>query len=133
MDAIVREYDASINRGREKTGSGRFKQSGSVSVKGVFKRSEFGYGPFIVEGNSGSTKLVRQNLTYGVNSVKYGQIDFLDRHGSDTNASLKILAVKNLQESRTVETTKVVDVEKRIYANILGSTHMRGRRRQQEI
>ena len=96
---------------REKTGSGRFKQSGSVSVKGVFKRSEFGYGPFILEGNDGSSKLIKKNLTYGGNSARYGQIDFLDRHGSDTNASLKILAVKNLQESRIIETTKVVDVE----------------------
>ena len=98
---------------REKTGSGRFKQSGSVSVKGVFKRSEFGYGPFILEGNDGSNKLIKKNVAYGANSARYGQIDFLDRHGSDTNASLKILAVKNLQESRTVETTKVVDVEKK--------------------
>ena len=87
---------------REKDSNGNFKTKGSVSAKGVFKRSEFGYGPFIVEGNSGSTKLVRQNLTYGVNSVKYGQIDFLDSHGSDTNGSLKLVSAKNLQKSRTV-------------------------------
>jgi len=87
---------------REKDSNGNFKTKGSVSAKGVFKRSEFGYGPFIVEGNSGSTKLVRQNLTYGVNSVKYGQIDFLDSHGSDTNGSLKLVSAKNLQESRTI-------------------------------
>ena len=96
---------------REKTGSGRFKQSGSVSAKGVFKSSQFGYGPFILEGNDGSNKLVRKNVAYGVDSARYGQIDFLDRHGSDTNASIKIVAVKNLQASRTIETTKVVDVE----------------------
>ena len=87
---------------REKDSNGNFKTRGSVSAKGVFKRSESGYGPFIVEGNSGSTKLVRQNLTYGVNSVKYGQIDFLDSHGSDINGSLKLISAKNLQESRTV-------------------------------
>ena len=87
---------------REKTGSGNFKQTGSVSVKAVFNRSEAGYGPFILEGNDGSNKLVKKNVAYGVDSARYGQIDFLDRHGSDTNGSIKIVAVKNLVEERVV-------------------------------
>ena len=102
---------------REKDSSGNFKEKGSVSAKGVFGRSEFGYGPIIIEGNDGSTKLVRKNLVYGPNSSKYGQIDFLDSHGSDTNGSVTIVSAKNLQQSRTVikapsssESTKITSV-----------------------
>ena len=87
---------------REKDSNGRFKQKGSVSAKGTFRRSELGYGPFILEGNDGSSRLVRQNKVYGPNSNKYGVIEFLDTHGSDTNGSVTIISAKNLQESRTV-------------------------------
>jgi len=93
---------------REKDSNGRFKQNGSVSAKGIFRRSELGYGPFILEGNDGSSRLTKVNVVYGPNSDKYGTIEFLDRHGTDTNGSLTIISAKNLQESRTVETTEVV-------------------------
>ena len=102
---------------REKDSSGNYKNKGSVSAKGVFRRSEFGYGPIIVNGNDGSSKLVRRNLVYGPNSPKYGRIDFLDSHGSDVNGSVTIVSAKNLQESRTVieapissESTKLTTV-----------------------
>ena len=93
---------------REKDSNGRFKQTGSVSAKGIFRRSELGYGPFILEGNDGSSRLTKVNVVYGPNSDRYGTIEFLDRHGTDTNGSLTIISAKNLQESRTVETTEVV-------------------------
>ena len=85
---------------REKDSNGNFKQTGSVSLKGTFNSNEGGYGPLILEGNDGSNKLVRRNTAYGTESTRYGQIDFLDRHGSDTNASISIVAAKNLQASR---------------------------------
>ncbi len=93
---------------REKDSNGRFKQNGSVSTKGIFRRSELGYGPFILEGNDGSSRLTKVNVVYGPNSDRYGTIEFLDRHGTDTNGSLTIISAKNLQQSRTVETTEVV-------------------------
>ena len=94
---------------REKDSNGNYKQRGSVSVKGTFKR-DLGqaYGPFILEGNEGSSKLAKVNAAYGPNSDRYGRIEFLDRHGSDVNGSVNIISVKNLQESRTVESTEVV-------------------------
>ena len=93
---------------REKDSNGRFKQNGSVSAKGIFRRSELGYGPFILEGNDGSSRLTKVNVVYGPNSDRYGTIEFLDSHGSDTNGSVVIISAKNLQKSRTVETTEVV-------------------------
>ena len=94
---------------REKDSNGKYKEKGSVSVKGTFKR-DLGqaYGPFILEGNEGSSKLAKVNAAYGPNSDRYGRIEFLDRHGSDVNGSVNIISAKNLQESRTVETTEVV-------------------------
>ena len=87
---------------REKDSNGNFKTKGSVSAKGVFRRSELGYGPFILEGNSGSSRLTKVNAVYGPNSNRYGTIEFLDSHGSDTNGSVTIISAKNLQESRTI-------------------------------
>ena len=86
---------------REKDSNGNYKERGSVSVKGTFDRDKgLGYGPLILEGNQGSSKLVNKNTAYGADSTRYGKIDFLDRRGSDTNASISIIAAKNLQASR---------------------------------
>ena len=86
---------------REKDGDS-FKIQGSVDGKSVFKRSEEGYGPIRLIGTQKTPKLVKQNLHYGPNSTKYGQIDFFDGHGTDTNAYLKVISVTNLQEERVV-------------------------------
>tara|TARA_E500000305_G_scaffold16642_1_gene12363 strand:+ start:735 stop:5576 length:4842 start_codon:yes stop_codon:yes gene_type:complete len=99
---IIPTPDGDVVLEREKNSRGNFKQSGSVSVKATLAKNEFGYGPFTIEGNDGSSKLVSSNKAYGPSSARYGQIDFLDRHGSDTNGSLKIIAAKNLVEERIV-------------------------------
>tara|TARA_R100001594_G_scaffold82215_1_gene116696 strand:+ start:10005 stop:14081 length:4077 start_codon:yes stop_codon:yes gene_type:complete len=87
---------------REKEG-GRFKEHGTIDGKSVFKRSEDGYGPIRFEGTQKTPKLVRVNPVYGPNSNKYGQIDFFDGHGTDTNAHLQIISAKNLQQQRVVQ------------------------------
>ena len=85
---------------------------GSVSDRGVFRRSEVGYGPIRFKGDDGSKKLDRRNLAYGPTSSKYGEIDFLDTHGSDANGTLKIIGAVNLQEERFVAGTEKRLVDK---------------------
>ncbi len=104
---------------REKSGSS-YKKSGSVTAKGVFTKSEEGYGPIQLFGNDGGSKLERKNVAYGAETTRYGVINFFDTHGTDINASLRALSAVNLQDSREVrgkitglkstETTEVVTV-----------------------
>ena len=66
---------------REKSGD-TFKTKGSVSAKGVFPRSEEGYGPIELFGNDGGSKLVKKNTAYGPEGNKYRIINFFDTHGT---------------------------------------------------
>ena len=87
---------------REKSGD-TFKRKGSVSAKGVFQRSEEGYGPIQLFGNDGGSKLVKKNTAYGPETNRYGVINFFDTHGTDVNASLRTLSAVNLQDAREVK------------------------------
>ncbi len=87
---------------REKSGD-TFKRKGSVSAKGVFPRSEEGYGPIQLFGNDGGSKLVKKNTAYGPEGNKYRIINFFDTHGTDVNAHLNIIGSVNLQDSREVK------------------------------
>ena len=93
---LTRENTRKRGFSREKD----WKEKGKVTSSGTFARSEDGYGPISFKGAVKTPKLAKRNKAYGEDSIKYGKIEFFDKHGSDVNASLSISGTKNLQQSR---------------------------------